>query len=82
MSDTVKVMISLPKALLEKIDEAAESAGMSRSAFVRDAIRLRLVHRVDHDRRRRALAELRRSFAGADLDVQEFIRAERDRRMS
>lgn len=81
MSDTVKVMISLPRDLLEKVDVAAEEASLSRSAFIRQALTLRMLHKPDLAKRRRALAALRREFADVkDVDVEAFVRAERDRR--
>ena len=83
MDETVKVMISLPRTLLERIDAEAEKISLSRSAFIRQAVTVRLIRRPNLAKRRRALESLRRSFAEIeDWDIDEFIRAERDRRYS
>jgi metal-responsive CopG/Arc/MetJ family transcriptional regulator len=72
-------MISLPDDLLERVDRAADDASMSRSAFIRDALLLRLTHRVDIERRRDAMDALRRSFARGDWIAEDVVRTERDR---
>ena len=76
---TVKVMISLPGDLLGTLDRAAEAAGASRSAYIRDAIRLRLTHHVDRDGRRRAVETLRERLAGGTWTAEDVVRAERER---
>jgi metal-responsive CopG/Arc/MetJ family transcriptional regulator len=76
-----KVMISVPEEFLETVDRAADEAGQSRSAFVRDALRRRLAEdheqrRIDVRRHMRRLARGRTTWDGAPEDV---IRRERDR---
>lgn len=75
-----KVMISMPDELLETLDEAAADAEMSRSAFIRNAIRARLVDLVREDRDA-AIKEMREALKDVRLNVspEELIRAERDR---
>jgi len=75
-----KVMISVPFDLLATVDRAADEAGISRSAFIREALRLRLVHNPDIEKRRRASSALRRSLGKTgDWNAEDVIRAERDR---
>lgn len=84
-----KVNISLPPDLVEKIDEAAEREGVSRSGFIREAS-ARYIAELRSDRERkereeeidRAIAAFRRIGAAIpkDFDYVEVIRAERERR--
>src|SRR5437762_964425 len=80
MARSMKVMISVPADLLATVDRAADESGLTRSAYIRDALRMRLARRPDVERRRRAVAALRRSLANTgDWNPEELIRAERDR---
>lgn len=78
---TVKVLISLPEQLLARVDDDAEQRGLSRSAYVRDALRHRLVARPDLARRQHASDALRRAFRDVEMETspEELIRTERDR---
>ncbi|MDQ3782884.1 MAG: ribbon-helix-helix protein, CopG family [Actinomycetota bacterium] len=73
-----KVMISLPEDLLATLDNAAARASQTRSAFIRDALRLRLAG-VDVQARRRAVGALRSQLAGLTFDPEDAVRAERNR---
>jgi metal-responsive CopG/Arc/MetJ family transcriptional regulator len=75
-----KVMISLPDELLAALDEAAQRADTTRSAFIRQAVRERLARGpVDRARRDAAVEHLRRAFSDATFNPEDFIRADRER---
>lgn len=73
-----KVMISLPDDLLATLDDAATRASQTRSAFIRDALRVRLA-RADVEARRRAVRALQARLAGLAFDPEAAVRAERER---
>lgn len=73
-----KVMVSLPDELLATLDDAAAKASQTRSAFIRDALMVRLA-RTDVEARRRAVAALHARLAGLAFDPEAAVRAERER---
>ena len=62
----VKVMISIPQALLETLDRAAHEEHRSRSELLREAVRLYLKRR-DTERRPGDEPEVQRAVAQMDL---------------
>jgi len=74
----MKVMISMPEELLERLDEAARRRDQSRSALIRSAVREHLAH-VALDERREALERLRTSFRAVDASPEVLVREERAR---
>jgi metal-responsive CopG/Arc/MetJ family transcriptional regulator len=75
-----KVMISLPDALLERLDAAARDRGTSRSGLLQLAAERELSRRTPEEMRA-ALQRGRAAMAGApDIDPAAAIRAERDLR--
>jgi metal-responsive CopG/Arc/MetJ family transcriptional regulator len=74
----VKVLISLPEALLQSLDRAAAAESRSRSELVREAIRRYLAEGPSAGRSV-AIAELRALLGAGDWNAEELIRAERDR---
>lgn len=73
-----KVMISLPDDLLATLDDAAAQVSQTRSAFIRDALRVRLTG-ADVEARRRAVTALRARLAGLAFNPEAAVRAERER---
>jgi metal-responsive CopG/Arc/MetJ family transcriptional regulator len=75
-----KVMISLPDELLARVDEAAREVGETRSRFVRDALRARLVAAVPTpESRRGALERIRATMARYPLDEDPVTTIRRER---
>lgn len=79
-----KVMISIPDALLEAVDQAAKERGDTRSRYVQRALRARLLAAVPTpESRRAAVQRAQEIFARypdpGGLNSVETIRAERDR---
>jgi len=75
-----KVMISLPDAMLERIDAEAGRRGVSRSALLREAAQREIGHR-DPAAMQAALDRARGLFADAPpFDSAQVIRADRDAR--
>lgn len=86
MAKALKVMVSIPDELLERIDRAAEEQGTSRSAYLQEAARRELgwpdpaVIDAALERGRVALAGVG-SFESAELIREEReVRDARDRR--
>lgn len=87
---SVKVMISLPAAMLEEIDRAAAATHRSRSAFLREAAAAYVAETersrrpIDDPRVRKAFAEMDRlrdeTGAVRVRDSVEVVRAIRDGR--
>jgi predicted transcriptional regulator len=78
MSGTVKVMISMPADLLDRVDRAAKQRNTSRSAFLQDAARRELGW-PDPDAVDAALARGRAALAGVGpFDAADLIRKDRD----
>jgi predicted transcriptional regulator len=76
----LKVMVSMPDELLERIDRAADQRGTSRSAFLQEAARRELGW-PDPAAIDAALARGRAALKGAgSFEATELIRAERDSR--
>lgn len=72
-------MISLPDALLERIDREATRRATTRSGLVRVAMR-RELEEPDPERMEAAVARSRARFSGEDrFDSAELFRSERDR---
>ena len=77
----VKVMVSIPDDLLERIDRGAAERGESRSAFLQEAARMRLGE-PDPDLTA-ALEEIQELFKDIPADVPPahvLIRQDRDSR--
>jgi metal-responsive CopG/Arc/MetJ family transcriptional regulator len=80
MSKALKVMVSMPDELLERIDRAANERGTSRSAFLQEAARRELGW-PDPMAIDAALVRGRAALAKAgSFEAAELIRAERDAR--
>jgi predicted transcriptional regulator len=76
----LKVMVSMPGELLERIDHAADERGTSRSAFLQEAARRELGW-PDSATIDAALARGRAALDGAGgFEAAELIRSERDSR--
>lgn len=84
-----KVMVSLPDALLERIDEEARASGRNRSGLLQHAMRLYLAGRLgrtppgERPEVRDAMAraeKVRRRVKPRAEDSTRLIRAARDRR--
>ncbi len=73
-----KVMISVPDALLERIDARAKSAGESRSGFLQRLAEreLEVAERRDDEEVNRLLDSLRLDLGGAD--IAQLIREDRE----
>jgi Arc/MetJ-type ribon-helix-helix transcriptional regulator len=80
MSKALKVMVSIPDELLERIDRAVDEQGTSRSAFLQEAARRELGW-PDPGAIDAALERGRAALAGAGgFEAAELIRAEREER--
>ena len=80
MPKALKVMVSMPDELLERIDRAADEQGTSRSAFLQEAARRELGW-PDPAAIDAALERGRAALAGAgSIESSELIRAEREER--
>ncbi len=80
MSKALKVMVSMPDELLERIDRAVDEQGTSRSAFLQEAARRELGW-PDPAAIDAALERGRAALAGASgFEAAELIRAEREER--
>jgi len=80
MSKAVKVMVSMPDELLERIDRAADERGTSRSAFLQEAARRELGW-PDPAAIDAALERGRAALAGTgSFEAAELIRTEREAR--
>lgn len=80
MSKALKVMVSMPGELLERIDREANERGTTRSAFLQEAARRQLGW-PDPSRIDAALERGRAALAGlGTFEAAELIRAEREAR--
>ncbi|MGH9120618.1 MAG: hypothetical protein ACRDYC_01515 [Acidimicrobiales bacterium] len=85
MTSVPKVLLSLDDQLLVRIDQAARSAGVSRSAYIADLAARQLGEERGpgaSNHARRAIERLQRLFDGqpARGEATAAIRAERDAR--
>jgi hypothetical protein len=79
-----KVMISIPDALLERVDATVRASGETRSGFLQ-RLAERELQQADHGRRgeiERLLDQIRSLDPGdnADVDAAQMIREDRDAR--
>ena len=58
--NTKSLAITLPLDIVQQVDEAAEQQGLSRSAFLRDAIERHVIKGRFQQRRQQAEADVRR----------------------
>lgn len=80
MAKALKVMVSIPDELLERIDREADERGTSRSAFLQEAAQRELGW-PDPARVDAALERGRAALAGVgSFEAAELIRAEREER--
>jgi metal-responsive CopG/Arc/MetJ family transcriptional regulator len=76
-----KVMISMPQDMLGRLDEAAASAGKSRSELLRDALRLYLIAGAGGTDRAAVIARMRERTRNvrANSTPERLVRRERKR---
>ncbi|MBI3927739.1 MAG: ribbon-helix-helix protein, CopG family [Armatimonadetes bacterium] len=74
MAETVKVYISMPREFLEQVDQLAEAEHLSRSAFIREAVKVYMGHRSRPTTSFfRRSTELRKQFAHLKEDALEAL---------
>lgn len=80
LGDMAKVMVSMPDALLERIDREAARQETTRSGFLQESA-MRALGKPDTRRSEAALARMRARaarYGGLDMDAAQAIRTDRD----